>query len=265
MSDDLVTALTASESRLGIFAGRVRWYDEVGSTNDLVQSWADAGGAEGLAAIADAQTNGRGRLGRRWSSPAGAGIYLSALLRPSRSVLPLLTIAAGVAVADAMQSAAGLAVALKWPNDVCVEAGTGRWLKVAGILAESGTAASSGANYAIVGMGINVRTAIYPSDVAPRATSLEAELGRVVDRSMLVVECLCALSSRYEQLKGGGEAQILSEWRRRASATLGRPVEFGAAGSVSRGVAQGIDESGALLVRMPEGMRRIVSGEVRWL
>lgn len=264
MSDDIVTALTASESRLGMFAGRVRWYEEVGSTNDLVQSWAAAGGEEGLAAGADAQTDGRGRLGRRWFSPAGAGIYLSVLLRPSTSMLPLLTLAAGVAVADAIQSATGLAVALKWPNDVCVEAGTAGWLKVAGILAEAGTA-SSGTNYAIVGMGINVRMAIYPSDVARRATSLEAELGRVVDRPMLAVECLAALSRRYAQLKGYGEAQILNEWRDRATATLGRAVEFDGGGSAGRGVAQGIDESGALLVRTPDGTRRVVSGEVRWL
>ena len=263
MSDDITTALTTNENRLGMFAGRVRWYEEVGSTNDLVLSWADAGGEEGLAAIADTQTNGRGRLGRRWASPPGAGIYLSVLLRPARSVLPLLTLTAGVAVADAIESATGLAVALKWPNDLCVEAGAARWLKLAGILAEAGT--SSGANYAIVGMGINVRTAIYPPDVAARATSLEAELGRAVDRSTLVVECLAALSSRYEQLKGYGEARILSEWRRRASATLGRSIEFDAEGTMRRGVAQGIDDSGALLVRTTEGVTRIFSGEVRWL
>ena len=264
MTDDLAAALTANHHRLGIFAGRVRWYEEVGSTNDLALSWADAGGEEGLAAIADAQTNGRGRLGRRWSSPPGAGIYVSVLLRPARAVLPPLTLTAGVVVAEAIQAACGLVVSLKWPNDVCVEAGTRGWLKIAGILAEAGTS-STGGNYAIVGMGINVRTAIYPPEVAVRATSLEAELGRPVDRSMLVVECLSAFSQRYEQLKGYGEARILDEWRRRASATLARAVEFDADGAVRRGVAQGIDEGGALLVKTADGVRRVVSGEVRWL
>jgi len=247
-----------------VFAGRVRWYEDVGSTNDVVLSWADAGGEEGLVAIADAQTNGRGRLGRVWSSPPGAGIYLSVLFRPARSVLPLLTLAAGVAVTDAMQAAAGLAVSLKWPNDVCISARQNRWMKLAGILAEAGTP-SSGPNYAIVGVGINVRTAIYPPDVAARATSLEAELGRPVDRATLVIECLAALAARYEQLKGYGDAQILGDWRRRASATIGRPVEFDADGTVVRGVAHGIDDVGALLVETPDGLRRVISGEVRWL
>jgi BirA family biotin operon repressor/biotin-[acetyl-CoA-carboxylase] ligase len=264
MTDDLSAALTANQHRLGIFAGHVRWYEEVASTNDLVLSWAEAGGDEGLAAIADAQTSGRGRLGRRWSSPPGAGIYLSLLLRPARSVLPLLTLTAGVVVAEAIQAASGLSVSLKWPNDVCVEAGTSGWLKLAGILAEAGTT-SGGRNYAIVGMGINVRTAIYPPDVAVRATSLEAELGRPVDRSMLVIECLSAFALRYAQLRGYGEARILDEWRRRASATLARAVEFEADGAVQRGVAQGIDEGGALLVRTADGVKRVVSGEVRWL
>jgi BirA family transcriptional regulator, biotin operon repressor / biotin---[acetyl-CoA-carboxylase] ligase len=264
MSDDLSAALTVNQHRLGIFAGRVSWYEEVGSTNDVVLSWADAGGEEGLTAIADAQTIGRGRLGRRWSSPPGAGIYLSVLLRPARSVLPLLTLTAGVVVAEAIQAATGLEVCLKWPNDVCVKAATGGWLKLAGILAEAGTT-SGGANYAIVGMGINVRTAIYPPDVAVRATSLEAELGHPVDRALLAVECLSAFAHRYAQLNGYGEPQILHEWRRRAAATFGRAVEFDAEGGVRQGVAQGIDDGGALLVKTTGGVRRVVSGEVRWL
>lgn len=264
MTDDLSATLAANQHRLGIFAGRVRWYEEVGSTNDLVLSWAEAGGEEGLAALADAQSSGRGRLGRHWSSPPGAGIYLSVLLRPSRSVLPLLTLTAGVVVAEAIEAASGLAVSLKWPNDVCVDAGTRGWLKLAGILAEAGTT-SGGGNYAIVGMGINVRPAIYPPDVAVRATSLEDELGRAVDRSLLVVECLSAFAQRYAQLKNYGEARILDLWRRRASATLGRAVAFDADNVVHRGLAQGIDEGGALLVRTAGGVRRVVSGEVRWL
>lgn len=263
MTDDLPSILSANQHRLGLFAGRVRCFEEVGSTNDVVLSWADAGGEEGLAAIADAQTNGRGRLGRNWASPPGAGIYLSALLRPARSVLPLLTLAAGVAVADAIQAATGLTVSLKWPNDVCVSARSSRWLKLAGILAEAGVP-STGLNYAIVGVGINVRTAIYPPDVAARATSLEAELGRAVDRSTLAIECLAALAARYEQLKGYGEAQLLNDWRRRASATVGRPVEFEADGDMVQGVAQGIDDAGALLVTTSDGVRRVFSGEVRW-
>jgi BirA family biotin operon repressor/biotin-[acetyl-CoA-carboxylase] ligase len=179
-------------------------------------------------------------------------------------VLPLLTLTAGVAVADAIQASTGLVVSLKWPNDVCVPEGTARWLKLAGILAEAGTQ-PGGTNYAIVGVGINVRSASHPTDVAARATSIEDELGRTVDRAALVVECLAALSGRYAQLKGYGEARILDEWRRRASATLGRAIEFDAGDGARRGVALGIDDGGALLAKTADGVCRVVSGEVRWL
>ena len=110
------------------------WYTTVPSTNDLAGALAERGAREGCAVIAEAQTAGRGRHGRAWSSPPGAGLYISTILRPPTRALSLLTIAAGVAVADAIQLATGLDAQLKWPNDVY--AGD---RKLAGVLAEAGS------------------------------------------------------------------------------------------------------------------------------
>jgi BirA family biotin operon repressor/biotin-[acetyl-CoA-carboxylase] ligase len=135
---DINEALTRAGSRLGPFQGGLAWYESVASTNDLAGVMAEEhGAAEGCVVAANAQTSGRGRLGRSWASPPGAGLYVSAILRPARDVTPLITIAAGVAVADGVQVATGLSPCVKWPNDVYVGP-----RKLAGILAEGMAMAS---------------------------------------------------------------------------------------------------------------------------
>ena len=251
---DVAGALAHAGDRLGIFARRTLWYDEVGSTNDVAGALADRGAEEGVVVIADRQTAGRGRLGRSWASPAGAGIYVSVILRPSSDAAALLTIAAGVAIADGIESATGLRVHLKWPNDVQVE---GR--KLAGILAEGA------AQHVVLGVGINVLPAAFPPDVAARATSLEGELGRPVERGLVLAECLASLAARYGQLHDEGGHRLLAAWRRRAVSTLGRRVEWESGGSRHVGQAEDIDEDGALVVKSGPEVVRIRSGEVRWL
>jgi BirA family biotin operon repressor/biotin-[acetyl-CoA-carboxylase] ligase len=256
---EIAEAVTRAGARLGLFAGRIRWYSEVTSTNDLAIRLADAGAAAGTTIVADAQTAGRGRLGRAWASPAGAGLYTSIVLRPAPHVTRLLTLAAGVAIADGIQCATGLVTQVKWPNDIYVG---GR--KLAGILAEAGSAAS-GIPHVVVGFGINVLPAAYPADVAARATSIETELGRPVDRGQVLAESLAALAAWYVELEAGRGAPVIEQWRHRAVATFGRPVEWSADGAVQTGVAENIDENGALLVKTNAGVMRVISGEVRWL
>jgi BirA family biotin operon repressor/biotin-[acetyl-CoA-carboxylase] ligase len=251
---DIADTLAGAGSRLGIFSTRILWYEEVGSTNDIAGALADDGADEGVVVIAGRQTAGRGRLGRTWSSPAGAGIYASMILRPSAEAAALLTIAAGVAVADGIERATGLRVQLKWPNDVQV---SGR--KLAGILAE-GTA-----RHVVLGVGINVLPAAFPPDFASRAASLEGELGKAVDRGLVLAECLTALSSRYRELEDQGRAALIGAWRERAAATLGRHVEWDADGRRHVGLAENIDLDGALVVRAGTTLVRVRSGEVRWL
>jgi BirA family transcriptional regulator, biotin operon repressor / biotin---[acetyl-CoA-carboxylase] ligase len=246
-----------SDGRVSIVR-EVHWCDEVPSTNDVAAAYADRGEPEGVLVLARTQTAGRGRLGRTWQSPAGAGVYASILLRPPAHALPLLTIAAGVAIADGVRVSTGLAPTLKWPNDLYVND-----RKLAGILTEAG-ARADGVSHAVVGFGINLRPAAYPPAVASRATSIEAELGREIGPGSVLAECLTALSSRYDDLRAGRTASVIDAWRVYARPMLRRPVEWEEAGGRRRGLAEDVDETGALVVRTDAGMVRVMSGEVRW-
>ena len=207
--------------------------------------------------LADTQFAGRGRHGRSWSSPPGAGLYVSILLRPGAVVPPLLTLAAGVALAEGMQAASGLNPQLKWPNDVLFG---GR--KLAGILAESCLQPEGVAPAIVLGIGINVRASLHTLSVKEIATSLEEELDRKVDRGLLLAECLVALATRYADLQGGRATDVLTAWRARAD--LGRPVEWKVGGRLCHGVAETVDETGALAVRTDGGLVLLTSSEVRW-
>jgi BirA family biotin operon repressor/biotin-[acetyl-CoA-carboxylase] ligase len=257
--------LARAQARISPLASRVLWYADVSSTNDVAARLAESGAEEGVLVAADGQTAGRGRRGRDWSSPRGVGIYATVILRPPAAIIPLVTIAAGVALADGIESATGLGVLLKWPNDVIIEGdshfATPR--KLAGILAEGGTA-QDGAAWVVLGFGINVLPGAYPADVSARATSLETELGRRVGRGELLVECLAALADRYAELRESQTAPILAAWRHRARSTLGRRVEWDRGGRTHLGVAYDIDETGALLVQTDGRLERVMSGEVRW-
>jgi BirA family transcriptional regulator, biotin operon repressor / biotin---[acetyl-CoA-carboxylase] ligase len=260
LPSDFAEPLARAGGRLDLFSRRVIWYPDVSSTSDIAGSLAERGAAEGLVVAANMQSAGRGRLGRTWASPPGAGLYVSVLLRPPRLVLPMVTIAA--AVAQGVEAATGLRAQLKWPNDVCVGP-----RKLAGVLAEANTSTPDCASgpYVILGFGINVLTAAYPPDVALRATSLEGELGRHVDRGLVFVECLSALAQRYSDLTHGGTADVIAAWRGRAATTLRRRVRFETAGTHLEGVAEDVDETGALLVRTASATIRVTSGEVSWL
>jgi BirA family transcriptional regulator, biotin operon repressor / biotin---[acetyl-CoA-carboxylase] ligase len=251
--------LARAVPRLGHFGRQIIWYADVSSTSDVAASCAERGADEGLVVAANAQSAGRGRLGRSWASPPGAGLYVSLVLRPRRLVMPLVTIAAGVAVAQGIEAASGLRPQLKWPNDVCVGP-----RKLAGVLAEAQTNGLDG-GYVVLGFGINVMPARYPPDTAPRATSLEAELGRSVDRPLLLVECLAAFWQCYSDLARGRSADVIAGWRERAAMTLGRKVQLEAGGIRHEGIAEDVDEAGALLVRTSSATIRVTSGEVKWM
>jgi BirA family transcriptional regulator, biotin operon repressor / biotin---[acetyl-CoA-carboxylase] ligase len=258
LPEDLAHAVATAGDQMGPFSRHIFWYAEVGSTNDVAAMLADRGQPEGTVVIADAQSAGRGRHGRVWVSPPAAGLYMSIVMRPSSQVVGLLTLAAGVAIAEGIEAATGLAPHLKWPNDVYQD---GR--KLAGILAEAG-ASPAGVQHVVLGCGINLMPAAYPPDVAARATSIESELGRPVDRGFILVHCLAALYARYLDLHSN-RADVVDRWRSRASTTFGRRVEWDAAGMTKQGVAEDVDDGGALIVRDGGTRVRVISGEVRWL
>jgi len=250
---ELADLLGRSRARLEPF-NTVQYFSEVASTNDLAAAL-----PEGTVVLADRQTAGRGRRGHAWFSPPGSGLYASVVLVPGRSSDPrrataLLTLAAGVALAEGVDTASGLRVDLKWPNDLYVSR-----RKLAGILAEA-----SGERV-VLGFGINTSIASYPPDLHERATSIESELGRSVDRHPVFVEALAALSRRYDDLLLGRFDAILDAWRRRAPAAVGARVARSIDGNLVTGVTAGVDDQGALLVRVGDRVERVVAGELQWL
>jgi BirA family biotin operon repressor/biotin-[acetyl-CoA-carboxylase] ligase len=255
LPEEFAEPLARAAGRLGPFAGQVLWYPDVSSTNDVAAAIAGRGAREGSVVLANAQSAGRGRQGRTWVSPPGAGLYVSIVLAPPPHAVPLLTIAAGVAVAEGIQAASGLEPRLKWPNDVYLGD-----RKVAGVLAEA-----DNCSIVILGIGVNVMPAAYSPAIASRATSIEDELGRPVDRGLLLAECLSSLAVRYDSLRNGTAAAVMDAWRAGAAPTLGRRVRWDAAGVAHEGVAENIDETGALLVRTASGLARVISGEVHWI
>lgn len=242
---------------------------EVESTNDEALSLASSGVPEFTAVLADVQRAGRGRRGRSWSSPPGAGMYLSIIVREGGlgANVPLVTLAAGVAVAEAVADVGGLTVELKWPNDVVI----GRpWKKLAGILCEA-SALGSGEGFMVVGIGVNVQRAVYPPDVADRATSLGAECGRPVALADLVVASLCRVRESVGHLRAGRRSDVLDRWRQFGHVALDeQPVQWNDDRGLCRGIAYGLSDAGALLVRTVEPatefprLEQLTAGDVRW-
>jgi BirA family biotin operon repressor/biotin-[acetyl-CoA-carboxylase] ligase len=248
------------------------WLGSCASTNDLAAARAREGANEGLVIATEAQTAGRGRLGRTWHSPAGQNLTLSILLRPARPAaeIPPVTLLAGAAVARAL-AAMGLRPRLKWPNDVQLVvgdagAGPGAVRKVAGILTEM---ASEGGRvgHVVVGLGLNVNTASFPDELAARATSLRLASGRPFDRAAVLAAVLSAFEPLYDDFQRRGPAAGIAAWQEHAA--LGERCRVSQPGGAIglavplEGVALGVDADGALRLRDDSGhIHRVLSGEI---
>jgi BirA family biotin operon repressor/biotin-[acetyl-CoA-carboxylase] ligase len=266
---ELAEAFAAAGGRLSPLGDRVIFFNTIGSTSDVALALAAGGEGVGAVVIADQQTAGRGRLGRRWFSPPGSGLYVSIVLQPSTAradpqrATGLLTLAAGLALAEGIEAATRLRVDIKWPNDLLVAQ-----RKLGGILAEAvgveRLAAQRGVTSVVLGYGINIRSTAYPPDLRDRATSLEAVLGRPIDRAAICAETLAAVSRRYRDLLAGRFDAILDGWRGRAPGSRGARVAWTTPSGPRSGVTAGIDDRGALLVRVGDDLETIVGGEVVW-
>lgn len=262
-------ATSALASGPGARFADVRWVAETGSTNADAMALARHGEPEGIVLVADHQTAGRGRAGRTWTAPPGAGLLLTVLLRPPAAVMDLATMAVAVAAAEAVEEVAGFSPRLKWPNDLVWPGdGSGADRKLAGILAEAdwpaGSAISAGWKQpapaervvVVVGIGINVTwPADLPADLAEVAVACNHVVERPVDREDLLIALLEHLGPRYEALAAGERALLLAEWRRR-SATLGRRVRIELGADDVVGTAVDITDDGHLVVDTLEGERR---------
>jgi BirA family biotin operon repressor/biotin-[acetyl-CoA-carboxylase] ligase len=232
------------------------------STNDKVVALAADGAAEGLLVAADGQTQGRGRRGRLWHSPAGENLYFSLLLRPTlpTSRMAPLTLLAGAALAEAM-AALAFSPRLKWPNDVLLDTGNGL-RKVAGILAEM-AGAGERVRHVVLGVGCNVNTRVFPDSLTPIATSLHLASGKQLHRGRLLAGFLDAFEPIYEDFLAAGPEAGLERWRRHA--LLGQPCRVEREATSVAGIACGVDATGALLLHVATGETIPVSaGEVIW-
>ncbi len=251
--------LVPEEIRFGLntraLGQRIFVFPSTDSTNRVALDMGRKGAPHGQAILAETQTSGRGRLGRAWTSPAGKGIYLSVILRPklALSQLSKLTLAAAVAAAETLEAAKIKNVQIKWPNDLLIK---GR--KVCGILTEL-VAEADRVECVILGIGINVNTA--QADLPPQATSLKLEAGRDLDRNLLTAQLLNNLEVRLAQVEGRAWEQTRAAWNRR-SAVKGKSVKVTTLNEAVVGTAQGIDPSGALLVKTRDGLKKVYSGDV---
>ena len=230
------------------------------STNRVAMQMAENGAKHGTVVVADAQTAGRGRMGRRWVSPAGRNLYVSLLLRPFVPAVdaPRLALVAGVALADAVE-AVGVPASLKWPNDLYCG---GR--KAAGILAEMASD-PDGVRHVVIGVGINVNMeeADFPPDLRDTATSLRILAGRAFRRVDVLARLLDALGRRYAEFIAGGFASLRDGWDRR-DFLRGRRVLLRRQGGEGWGTADGLDAAGALRF-LPDGgpaIESVHSGEI---
>ena len=228
------------------------------STNAVLKQAAESGAGHGTLALCERQTQGRGRRGRIWVSPKGQGIWMSLLIRPklAPSQAQLITLAAALAMAEAVAGETGLDPKIKWPNDLTV---SGK--KICGILLELSGDLDHIA-YVVVGTGLNVGKDAFPPELNHQATSLETELGYPVKRAPILRAYLAAMERHMESLEKSGLAGILPAYEKR-SCTLSQPVRVEGGGESFVGIAAALDEDGALLVKLENGtLRRVLAGDV---
>jgi BirA family biotin operon repressor/biotin-[acetyl-CoA-carboxylase] ligase len=243
-----------------IFAQRIHHFFRIGSTNTTAMEAAADGEPEGAVFVAEQQTTGRGRGGHTWESAQSVGIYCSVILRPS--LLPadslLLSLIAGIAVAEAVEQTTGMRPDLRWPNDVLLGE-----RKFCGILTEM-NAEPTRVRYVVIGIGINVNHTAFPAELEPIATSLRMESGREWSRVELAAALLKSLDTVYRKLVTGPEVRsaILASFEQRSSYARSRRVRVGESGGYE-GITEGLDERGFLMVRTPDGLRIVLSGDVR--
>jgi BirA family biotin operon repressor/biotin-[acetyl-CoA-carboxylase] ligase len=246
-----------------LFGSNIHHYFRIGSTNVTAMQMAAGGEPEGAVFAAEQQTAGRGRGGHSWESEQSVGIYCSTVLRPviAPADALLLSLMAGIAVAEAVEQTTGLHPDLRWPNDVLLNG-----KKFCGILTEM-SGEPTQVRYAVIGIGINVNHTSFSGELEPIATSLRIESGRAWSRVALTAALLKSLDSGYRVFVedvSGARSNLVSNFEARSSFARSRHVHIDDNGGYE-GVTEGLDERGFLLVRTATGLRTVLAGGVRAL
>lgn len=242
-----------------VFKPKILRVESLPSTNTELARLASEGAEEGVSIVAEEQTAGRGRLQRAWSSPKGAGLYFSILLRPgfAQDHWPLITFMAALAAGDALNEAAGIETDIKWPNDLL----SGE-RKICGILAEAIDTPSGRA--VIVGIGINLTQAAFPAELMDVATSVSQASGREPEREAILAALLRAISRWYSLLnEPGGREKIVAAWSSRSSYASGKLVQVSNGDELWQGTTCGVEHDGALRLDAGNGQVKLVrAGDV---
>ena len=255
-ADDLFARLGKTK----VVGRDIRVFEETTSTNDVIEKLARDGVKEGAVVFAEAQTKGRGRLGRKWMSPTHKGLWFSVLLRPDLrpQETTQLTVASATALRRAIKNVTGLSADIKWPNDLLIGG-----KKVVGVLTEM-SAEVDRVRHVILGIGVDVNqnAAEFPPELRKIATSLKIEAGKEISRAELATEILSELDFDYARICGGKFSAVADEWES-GCATIGKNVFVQMGVRQIRGRAEALDDDGALLVRTEHGhLERVIGGDV---
>jgi BirA family biotin operon repressor/biotin-[acetyl-CoA-carboxylase] ligase len=244
----------------GAVGWRIHYFDEVDSTQRVAAELAAAGAAQGTVVIAERQTAGRGRLGRSWHSPPGLNLYSTIILRPTRPIaeVPRLSLIAGIAAAEALETAAPGLVSLKWPNDIWLK---GR--KAGGIIAEAVADEAQRLACVLLGIGLNLNLGRndLPDDLRDKATSVRIATGRRCDRIAIAAALFNRLDSRYMETEAHGFGAVRPAYER-YFALSGKTVTVIDGTARICGRVTGIDAEGALMLQTAAGWRHVMAGEV---
>lgn len=238
-----------------------RFLTETDSTNRVAGELAKAGAPEGAVVTADCQTGGRGRMQRRWFSPAGANLYMSVILRPAMppaQAQGIALVAAAASLRAIHDLFPNLLPQVKWPNDVFVHN-----RKLAGILCDMQSEADR-IHYLVLGIGINVNMAEsdFPPEIRPSATSLQVEFGGPVNRPQVAASWLNHFEQAYTDWLENGLARFIPELTEQ-SILLGRHVVLRQERTVFQGVVTGLSRNGGLRMRLDDGSERVLlAGDV---
>jgi BirA family transcriptional regulator, biotin operon repressor / biotin---[acetyl-CoA-carboxylase] ligase len=256
LADDLLARLGKTK----VIGRDIHVFEQTTSTNDVVEKLARDGVREGVVVFAESQTRGRGRLGRKWVSPARKGLWFSILLRPNLhpQETTQLTVASATALRRAIFSQTNLRPEIKWPNDILIGG-----KKVAGILTEM-SAELDRVRHVIPGIGIDVNqdASEFPADLRKIATSLKIEAGEAVSRAALATAVLRELDRDYLRICAGKFSEIAEEWVEHCG-TIGKDVTVRIGDRAIRGCAESLADDGSLVLRTEHGrQQRITGGDV---
>lgn len=255
-ADDLLARLGKTK----VIGRDIRVFQETTSTNDVIEKLARDNVKGGVVVFAESQSKGRGRLGRKWISPARKGLWFSVLLRPDLrpQEVTQLTVASATALRRAIEHNTGLKAKIKWPNDILINK-----KKAAGILTEL-SAELDRVKHIILGIGVdvNLNAAEFPADLRKLATSLKIETGKTISRADLAVAILRELDHDYARVCTGKFEAVADEWEEHCG-TIGQPVTIQVGERRIHGRAESLDDHGALLLRTEHGhQERVTGGDV---